>query len=65
MKVFVSFCYILFLTFGCYLLEAHSVLIRQKGSRSGRRGDGEKLGEVEGGETIIRTYCINKEYTFN
>ena len=28
-------------------------------------GDKEKLGEVEGGETVIRIYCMRRESIFN
>lgn len=30
-----------------------------------KMGAGEKLGGVEGGETIIRIYCMRKESSFN
>lgn len=62
MVLFSSY-YILF----CYdPLEACSLLMRRKkGSGSGWEGSGEKLGGVEGGETVIGIYCMRKESIFN
>lgn len=39
--------------------------MRQKGSGSRKKKDGEELGGVDRGETVIRTYCMRKESCFN
>lgn len=40
---------------------------RQKESGSGGEGRGgeEELGRVEGAKTVIRLYCMRKEFIFN
>jgi hypothetical protein len=43
--------------FGCYLLETYSFLTKDRVDLEGRGGGK----EVEGGETIIRIYCIRRE----
>lgn len=52
------------MTFGYYLLEACSCLMRD-GKRVDlyERGGGEKLGRVDGGETVI--YYVRTESIFN
>jgi hypothetical protein len=37
----------------------------QKGGGSGGEGRWEKLGGVEGGETVIKIYCMRKESSSN
>lgn len=55
-----------YIMFGCYLIEACSFTMRdRKEADLGRRGSGEELGRVGGGETIIKIYCNRKEPIFN
>lgn len=55
-----SFCFIL------QFIEACSLQIRgRKGMVPDGRRAKEELGGVEGGETVIRTYCMRKEALFN
>lgn len=42
--------------FGCYFLEARG----GKGEENG-----EAMGGIEGAETIIKIYCLRKEFIFN
>ena len=52
--------------FGCYLLEAHSFLVRdRKGTDPEGKDGGVELGWEEGGETISSIYCMRKESIFN
>jgi hypothetical protein len=45
--------------FGCYLLEARPFLKRdERGLDLEGRGSGEELGGEEGGETVVRKYCM-------
>lgn len=45
-----------------YLLEACSFQMRDRNKASlERREDGEEMGEVEGGKTVIRVYCMRRE----
>lgn len=49
-----------------YPLEACSFLMwDRKGVDPDGKGGGEELGEVEGGETVIRTDFVRKESIFN
>lgn len=52
---------------GSYLLETLSFLMRDKrGVNLERRGSGKELGGLEGGETVLRIYCVfQKEKTTN
>lgn len=46
----------------CYLSEAFYFLVRdRRGSGFGGIGGGQKVGGVEGGETLIWIYCVRKE----
>lgn len=51
-----TFC---FVVFGCYFLQACSVLMRYRRDLE-RRGKEEELGGAEGGKTEIRLYCMRK-----
>ena len=53
-----------FFMFGSYLLEACSLKRDGKGVDLKGRGGDEKGGGVEGGESIIRIYCLRKESVF-
>lgn len=45
--------------FGCYCLELyHFLMKKRKGGYPVSRGGGAEIGRVEGGETIIRIYCM-------
>ena len=50
--------------FDCYFLEASSFLRERKEDTQKRRGK-EKLGGIEGGETVSRIYCLKRESIFN
>ena len=63
--LFVLSYYILFCP--VWLLSLSSLLfskVRQKGSGSGGRGGGDKLGGIAGGKTVIGIYCMRKESIF-
>lgn len=48
--------------FCCYLLEVCSFLMRDiKVVVLDRKGGGDELGRVEGGEAAFRLYCMKKE----
>lgn len=59
--------YFIFLCFIYTLVETCSFQLREKqnGSASGEWGGGEKLGEVEGGKTVVTFHFIRKESLFN
>jgi hypothetical protein len=51
---------------GCCLLETCSSCGRnEKENRSGGEVGGEELGGGEGGETVVRVYCMREESIFN
>lgn len=55
-----------FVLFGSYLLEAYSILMRDKKAVDPEgSGGGKELGGAEGGETIVRIYSIRKESISN
>ena len=63
---FFGFIFYFILLFFCYLLEPRSFLMKaRKEVDLNARGDKEKLGEVEGEETVIRIYCMRRESIFN
>lgn len=55
-----SFCFTLYFIFSSLVSNE-----RQTGSGSGGVGNGDELGGVREGETIIRIYCMRKESNFN
>lgn len=53
--------FILSVMCSCYLM----FLMSDRERVNLERGGGEEMEGVEGGETLIRTYCVRKEPTFN
>ena len=49
-----------FVALGCCLLETYFIL-----KRDGGEEEGKQLGGVEGGETVVRVYCMKEESIFN
>lgn len=60
-----GFCFVLIDFFVIFwLLSLRKLLFsdgRKKGNGPSGRGGKEKLGGVEGGDTVVRIYCIRKE----
>lgn len=56
----IIFCFVMI---DCYILKAYFLLMRDRKGMDpeGGRG-GEELGGLEGGDTVIRIYCIRKEH---
>ena len=50
--------------FAANLLESYSFLMRNRKGVN-LEGSGEKVGGVEGQETVLRIYCMRKESIFN
>lgn len=52
--------------YGCHLSETCSFLMRdrKKVDLEGKRGGGEGLGGMKGGEIVIKIYCTRKEPIF-